>query len=155
MLVMVFLCISSTVFAAQYQTTGELPSGPQYKGIPEAWWSCYFIKEFDKYAAAPGADWTERQSKPANVADWYNSAKRAGWATSMNYDEPKVGAIAIRFNHSTNKANVFFITEIKGETFIGTTIKNGDEYTSRFSLRDLEDTTKGFVFIGYIYPEKI
>ena len=73
----------------------------------------------------------------------------------MNYDEPKVGAIAIRFNHSTNKANVFFITEIKGETFIGTTIKNGDEYTSRFSLRDLEDTTKGFVFIGYIYPEKI
>ena len=31
MLVMVFLCISSTVFAAQYQTTGELPSGPHTK----------------------------------------------------------------------------------------------------------------------------
>ena len=150
-----FLFLSSISLAVQYQTTGELPDGPQYKGIPETWWSCYFIKEFDKYAPSPGADWTEKQRVPASVANWYDSAQKSGWATSMNWDEPKVGAIAIRFNHSNQKANLYIVKEIIGETFIGTTFKYGDEYTSRFLLRELEDTKEGYVFLGYIYPEKL
>jgi hypothetical protein len=59
----------------------------RYKGFSDAWWGTWMLREFDKYAPAPGVNWH------GSMVNWLVSAKQAGWQVSSKPNDAQVGAL--------------------------------------------------------------
>ncbi|MHC1761422.1 MAG: tetratricopeptide repeat protein [Negativicutes bacterium] len=125
-----------------------------YKWLPNNWWAAYSLKEFDKIAPAPGADWLT--SATSNVVTWMDSARGKGWIVKTRATEAKVGAIGIRVNMENSTAGLLIVREVHDWGIVASYIDMSNEPTSDFFLyTSLLGTDKGFTFRGYIWPEKI
>ena len=125
-----------------------------YKWLPNNWWAAYSLKEFDKIAPAPGADWIA--SEESNIVTWMDLAREKGWIVKTRATEAKVGAIGIRYNMENNTAFLLIVREVHDWGIVASFVNMSNEPTSDiFPYTTLLGTDKGFTFRGYIWPEKI
>ncbi|MBP2636967.1 MAG: hypothetical protein H6Q72_2874 [Firmicutes bacterium] len=153
-LTVIILLFMQTAFANDYVFSGNQPEGPKYKGLSTDWWASWYLQEFDKYAPAPGSDWTEHVAYPAKVREWLDKAMKKGWVINTIATQPKVGAIAIQVNHADNYANLYIVREILEDGVrIAVLTKKGVKERN-ISFNELSGVKNGYIFKGYIYPEK-
>ena len=153
-LTVIILLFVQTAFANDYVFSGKIPEGPKYKGISTDWWASWYLQEFDKYAPAPGSDWTERVSYPARVHEWLDKAMKKGWVINTVATQPKVGAIAIKINHSDHYAKLYIVREILEDGIKVSVLTKDGVKEKNISFNDLRSMKNDYIFKGYIYPEK-
>jgi hypothetical protein len=109
------------------------------------------LKEFDKIAPFPGANWR------GHVNAWITNAKIAGWVTKTSPDEAAVGALIIRSNPTNNLVKVGIIREIQNNAIrIDARKSNLYPYTETLAIDELKKADKdGYSFIGYILPTRL
>lgn len=124
---------------------------PSYKGFNEYWGPAFMLKEFDKIAPSPGANWR------GHVNTWITNAKIAGWVTKTSPDEAAVGALIIRSNPTNNLVKVGIIREIQNNAIrIDARKSNLYPYTETLAIDELKKADKdGYSFIGYILPTRL
>lgn len=152
--------------ASEYIFNGNPQGGPTYKGVAENYFASWYLKEFDKYAEAPGADWTIGVGKPHMVSNWLGWAVEKGWDCSTMASRPKIGAIIIRVQYLRNdsflsrlgivtRIHEDSIEYIRLENISGKSVGEGVVKTFRVTFDELRNPTKDISFKAYIYPEKV
>lgn len=145
-----------SVAMARYERSNwnAVRDGIYYKWVPSNWWSAYYLKEFDKVAPAPGADWMKE--KTSNISSWLDAAREKGWVVKSRANEAKIGAIGIRQNPDTQTARLSFVREVYDwgikYSYIGT---DGEPKDGTISFSRLLSAQDGYMFKGYIWPEKM
>ncbi len=135
-------------------------SPQSYKGWPLNWWATYFIKEFDKYAPAPGADWLTGSNRddfgPSQIA-WVASAAEKGWVISTFPSRAKVGAIGISIREDTGPSFLVWlciVREVRAESIVVSMFDDGQVVEKEITFEELRSSPDDYIFRGYIYPEK-
>jgi len=121
---------------------------PRYKNFKEYWAPAYMIKEFDKIAPAPGANWT------GNVIDWIQNAKTAGWMTTLDCNELQIGAVTIQYNPVDKLVKVGVIRAIN-KNMITLDLRKSDlsPFSETIAASDLQKPDKeGYQLLGFILP---
>lgn len=137
----------------KYQTSmSELLAAkePKYKGFTEYWGPAMMLKEFDKVAPAPGADWS------GNVEKWVSNAKERGWVTQEETAKAMEGALLIRCNPEKKLVKVSFVRSIdKSEITLESRDANLYQRSKTVKISEIKQTDEdGYRFIGYIWPLK-
>ena len=154
----VFVLVSTQMLPtclAKYELSNQnaVWNGLYYKWMPADWWAAYFLKEFDKVAPPPGANWMNE--KTTALAPWFDAAREKGWVVKTRADAAKVGAIAIRRNPNTGQATLNIVREVYDWGFKGSYMgKDGEPHEGTVSFSYLLSTAKGYHFVGYIWPER-
>lgn len=160
-LIFLLLLISlSSVYAnpPKYETLDfTLCSTETYKGWPTDWWATYGIKEFDKYAPPPGADWVFADDKGyfrPNVWDFVDQAAKNGWVIKYDPRDAMVGAMAIKYNHENGKCIIYNVEEVNFNNIVVSYVLNGYPTKREITYNQLGREYMGFSFLGYIWPTK-
>jgi hypothetical protein len=134
-------------------------SPQSYKGWPVNWWATYFIKEFDKYAPAPGADWltgSGRDDFGPQQLDWIGSAAEKGWVISVFPSRAKVGAIGISIREDVGSYLVWLglVREVRDQSVVVSMFYDGQMVEKEITYEELRSSPDDYIFRGYIFPEK-
>ena len=150
------LFVPTQVFADKYVTSGGWTSEVVYKGLPIDWWSVYFIKEFDKVAPAPGADWVSGNSKwnsdSGEVIKWLDHASSKGWVVKNLATDAWPGAIGIKANDGERRCSLYLVREVFSWGIVATVMVDGEPVERRYTFDQLRNYENGYVFKGYIWP---
>ncbi|NMC32394.1 MAG: hypothetical protein GYA36_08055 [Veillonellaceae bacterium] len=155
----VFILVSTQMLPtclAKYELSNynAVRNGLYYKWMPADWWASYFLKEFDKVAPPPGADWMK--DKTTSLSPWFDAAREKGWVVKTRADAAKVGAIAIRRNPETGTSILNIVREVYDWGFKGDYMgKDGEPHVGEVPYSYLLSTAKGYHFVGYIWPERV
>ena len=121
---------------------------PRYKSFKEYWAPTYMIKEFDKIAPAPGANWT------GNVKEWIQNAQAAGWVTTLDCNEAQIGTITIQYNPVDKLVKVGLICAINRD-LITIDLRKSDlsPFRETVTASNLQKPDKeGYQLLGCILP---
>lgn len=129
-------------------------NGLFYKWVPTDWFAAYYLKEFDKVAPPPGANWMN--DKTIVTAPWFDAAREKGWVVKTRAGDVKVGSIAIRRNPDKSTVMLDIVRKVYVDGFKSSYIgKDGEPQDRTVSFSFLLNTTKGYHFAGYIWPERV
>lgn len=134
-------------------------STQSYKGWPLNWWATYFIREFDKHAPAPGADWltgSNRDDFGPQQKAWIGSAAEKGWIISVFPSRAKVGAIGVSIREDDSSYLVWLgiVREVKEQSVVVSMFSDGRMIEKEITFEELRRSPDDYIFRGYIYPEK-
>lgn len=135
---MLFAMIPTFSFACDDST------GPLYKGFPLNEDTGHFAREFDKYASAPGLDWTEE-------ADfWFMDAYHKGWVIQSVPQQARPGALILFARKYSIGVGIVRQVTATGISFEAFNEQNKiTSYEANFN-----SLVAKFQFYGYIWPEK-
>jgi peptidoglycan DL-endopeptidase CwlO len=128
----------------KYPST-KINTDPRYKGFSESSGGTQILKEWDKIAPAPGANWT------GHPGTWVFAADSKGWKTSKEPTAAKVGALIVRSDEINKKVSIGIVREVNDRGII-IEYRYGSIQPSltAWEFEQLPDKH----FIGYIYPER-
>ena len=109
------------------------------------------IKEFDKTAPAPGANWT------GNVTEWIQNAQTAGWVTTLNSNEAQIGAVTVQYNPVNKLVKVGVICTINKD-MLTIDLRKSDlsPFRETITASDLQKQDKeGYKLLGCILPIRV
>jgi len=123
---------------------------PYYKGYREYHPAVFMLKEFDKVAPAPGANW-----KGSTLA-WIDNANKAGWVTKLSPSEAMSGALMVWADNMKNLVKVGIVREVRPDGVVfDSRYSNLLPYTMTLSFEEIKQAKDGLAFSGYIWPVRI
>jgi hypothetical protein len=138
-IVLVALFLPSTLFAA----CGGCTSGALYKGFELREDTGYFAREFDKFAPAPGINWS------GQADEWLGGAFQNGWIVKTSPASAKTGAIIV----GVNQPNVFWIGIVR-EVTSTSVIFDAFGSDKKLIQKTVDFEILSPSLIGYIWPER-
>lgn len=149
------LAITPSICQAKYEQSNwnAVRNSMYYKWLPVDWWSSYYLKEFDKVAPSPGADWMT--TKTPAISPWLDAAREKGWIVKTRVSEAKVGAIAICSNIDKGTSRLYIVKQVFDWGFkAGYIGKDGEPKEGNIAHSYLLSNQDGYTFRGYIWPER-
>jgi hypothetical protein len=145
-------CVSIFAGFMSVALVKEAAAGEHYKSFDAAWCVTYALKEFDKNAPQPGVNWDGE-----DITQWVAKAADKGWVTKKNANDAKAGAIVILQHQDKKVPYVGVVREVKNDGLIFELKKSNGELKIRnmtFDKLASVEYMKGYVFYGYIWPER-